>query len=101
MYPVTEEGKHLGQIPETDDECSNSITNPATTLLHYIPIATLDVILDIELVVESRGSPVQCTNKVLAGTRSKGQSQDIRSGEIGGKVSETLGRLVCSKAEAD
>ena len=59
------------------------------------------MVLDIELVVESGSPPVQRTNEVFAGTGSKGQCQDVGGREIGGKVSETLGRLVCSKAEAD
>ena len=59
------------------------------------------MVLDIELVVESGGPPVQRANEVLAGTKSKGQGQDIRDGEVGSRVSEALGRLVCGKAEAD
>jgi len=94
-------GSHLGQIPETNDECPNSITNPTTTLLQYVLVTTLDMVLDIELVMESGGPPVQRTNEILTGTRSKGQGQDIRDGEVGSRVSEALGRLVRGKAEAD
>lgn len=64
-------GTHLGQIPETNYERPNSIANP-TALLHCIPVATLDLILDVELIVESGSPPVQHTNEVLAGAGSKG-----------------------------
>ena len=59
------------------------------------------MILDVELVVEGGGPPVQCADEILAATGSKGQCQDIRGGEIGGKVNKALGGLVCSEAKAD
>jgi hypothetical protein len=91
----------LGQIPETNDESLDSITNPTTALLYYVSITTLDVILDIELIVESGGPPVQRVDEVLAGTGSKRQGQYVWSGGIGYGMGETLGRLVRCEAEAN
>ena len=71
---LPERGIHLGQIPEPNNERSDGVADPTTTLLHCISITVLDVVLDIELVVESGGPPVQRGNETLAGTGSKGQS---------------------------
>ena len=100
-FGYCEWGNYLGQIPEADDERPKSVTDPTTTLLHYISITTLDLILDIKLIMESGGPPVQRADEVLAGAGSKGKRQNVRCGKVGDRVSKALGRLVCRKAEAD
>ena len=92
---------HLGQIPEANYERPNGVTDPTATLLHGIAITTLNMILHIKLIIESGGSPMQRVNEILAGARSKGQSQDVRGGEVGDGMGEALGRLVCREAETD
>ena len=75
-YPVNERKNYLCQVPETNDECSNSIADPMAAFLHSISITTFDMALNIALVVESGGSPVQRA-KILAGIWSTEQRQYI------------------------